>query len=109
MDRKSRRWIIAAVIGAGLLVAIVVVVLTTSSSVSKNKQKAIELVKEYLDEPGSAYNPGMFETWEATGDNNTMVVSATYYPQGEVLHTMKWQVHLNSGKVIYLETVDPDG
>ena len=110
-SRSRKKWILIAAFAACAIVTIVVLALVINSNVSKNKQRAIELVKECLDESGSTYDSRAFEAWRVTGDKNMMEVSATYYPQGseDVPHEMKWQVNLGTGRVFYLETVDPDG
>ena len=117
--RSRTKWVLVAVLTACVLAAVVALVLKTNSDAGRNRQRAIELVQEYLEEYGSVYDSVTFETWEADGDSSTMMVSATYYPHdedggeaahsGDVAHIMKWQVHLNNGRVIPFETVHPDG
>lgn len=115
---KAKRVVIACLLIC-LALGAVVLVLATNSKVARNKQKAIDLVKEHLDGSDPVLRSDMFESWEASGDSSMMEVCATYYPRNiegfrethteDVLHTMRWQVNLNTGSVNLKEDVEPDG
>jgi flagellar basal body-associated protein FliL len=119
VSHGKARWVVIACLLLCVTLGVVVLVLATSSKMARNQQKAIELVKEHLDGEDPVLRSSMFESWEASGDSSMMEVRATYYPRNiegfrethaeDVLHTLKWQVNLNTGSVNLKEDVEPDG